>query len=116
MYRSWIPTPPILCLHFVGSLTVATQDSRPSGSLVLTRKALSSSTPCRFIPAHKYRHYTHPMKGDVKEKDLSPPLAGNQGVVTYIQPCLLIRGVFDVAALDRRIVQRRCQPQLIIQN
>jgi hypothetical protein len=26
--------------------------SRPSGSLILTRKALSSSTPCRFIPAH----------------------------------------------------------------
>src|ERR1700756_706329 len=34
----------------------ARQDSRPSGSLLLTRKALSSSTPCRFIPAHKNRH------------------------------------------------------------
>src|SRR5262249_4497652 len=31
--RSWIPAPPILCPRFVGSLTVATQDSRPSGSL-----------------------------------------------------------------------------------
>jgi hypothetical protein len=39
------------------------------------------------------------MKGDVKEKILSPPLAGNQGVLTDIQPCLLLRGAFDVAAL-----------------
>ena len=28
------------------------QDSRPSGSLFLSRKALSSSTSCRFSPAH----------------------------------------------------------------
>src|SRR6266851_1440928 len=28
------------------------QDSRPSGSLLLSRKALSSSASCRFIPAH----------------------------------------------------------------
>src|SRR6516225_8658627 len=50
--RSWIPTPPILCLRFVGSLTVATQDSRPSGSLFLSRETLSFSTSCRFSPAH----------------------------------------------------------------
>jgi len=49
-----------------------------------------------------------------QEKILSPALAGNQDVVTYIQPCLLIRGVLDVAILDRRVVQRRCQPQWII--
>ena len=48
-----------------------------------------------------------------KKKILSPPLAGNQGMVTYIQPCLLVRGAFDVAALDRLVAQRRCQPQLI---
>ena len=53
------------------------------------------------------------MKGDVKKKILSPPLAGNQGVVTYIQPCLLLRGAFDFAALVRRAFQRRCQPQLL---
>jgi retron-type reverse transcriptase len=35
-----------------GSLAVAAQDSRPSGSLLLSCKALSSSTSCRFIPAH----------------------------------------------------------------
>jgi hypothetical protein len=58
--------------------------------------------------------YAHPMKGDVKKKILSPPLAGNQGLVTYIQPCLLLRGAFDVAALVRHVVQRRCQPQLMI--
>jgi hypothetical protein len=30
------------------------QDSRPSGSLLLSREALSSSASCRFIPAHRY--------------------------------------------------------------
>ena len=54
------------------------------------------------------------MKEDVKQKILSPPLAGNQGVVTYIQPCLLLRGAFDFAAFVRRAVQRRCHPQLMI--
>jgi hypothetical protein len=29
------------------------QDSRPSGSLFLSRKALSSSASCRFSPAHR---------------------------------------------------------------
>src|ERR1019366_3185636 len=51
-FRSSIPTPPILCLRFAVSLAVAAQDSRPSGSLLLSRKALSSSTSCRFSPAH----------------------------------------------------------------
>jgi len=36
-FRSWIPTPPILCLRFPVSLAVAAQDSRPSGSLLLSR-------------------------------------------------------------------------------
>jgi len=58
--------------------------------------------------------YAHPMKGDVKEKFSPSPLAGNQGVLIDIQPCLLLRGAFDVAVLDRSVVQRRCQPQLII--
>ena len=30
------------------------QNSGPSGSLLLSREALSSSTPCRFIPAHGF--------------------------------------------------------------
>ena len=34
------------------------QDSRPSGSLLLSRKALSSSASCRFIPAHCNRDST----------------------------------------------------------
>ena len=52
-FRSWIPTPPNLCPRFAAYLTIGlAQDSRPSGSLLLTRKALSSSTPCRFSPAH----------------------------------------------------------------
>jgi hypothetical protein len=31
----------------------ATQNSGPSGSLLLSRKTLSFSTSCRFIPAHR---------------------------------------------------------------
>jgi hypothetical protein len=31
------------------------QDSRPSGSLLLSRKELSSSASCRFSPAHRKR-------------------------------------------------------------
>src|SRR5262252_3941868 len=56
--RSWIPTPPILYLRFVGSLAVATQDSRPSGSLLLSRETLSFSASCRFIPAHRNRDFS----------------------------------------------------------
>src|ERR1700750_2983438 len=41
-----------LCLSFTGSLAVAAQDSRPSGSLVLSREASSSSASWRFSPAH----------------------------------------------------------------
>src|SRR5580765_4321675 len=53
-----------------------------------------------------------------QQEILSPPLAGNQDVVICIQPCLLIRGAFirgafEVAAFDRRMVQRRCHPQWI---
>jgi eukaryotic-like serine/threonine-protein kinase len=68
-FRSWIPTPPILYLRFAAYLTIGlAQDSRPSGSLVLTRKALSSSTPCRFIPAHKHPHYAqNPRAGVLSE-------------------------------------------------
>ena len=51
-FRSWIPTSPSPCLRLAESLAVSAQDSGPSRSLVFTRKALSSSTSCRFIPAH----------------------------------------------------------------
>ena len=56
-FRGSMATPPILYLRFAGSLAVAAQDSRPSGSLLLPCKALSSPTSCRFIPAHKHLHY-----------------------------------------------------------
>jgi hypothetical protein len=58
-FRGSMATPPILYLRFAGSLAVAAQDSRPSGSLLLSCEALSSSTSCRFIPAHKHRCFTH---------------------------------------------------------
>src|SRR5712691_3270937 len=42
-FRGSMATPPILYLRFAGSLAVAAQDSRPSGSLLLSCKALASS-------------------------------------------------------------------------
>jgi hypothetical protein len=36
-----------------------------------------------------------------QEKILSPPLAGNQSLVTCIQPCLLLRGAFAFSLLAR---------------
>jgi hypothetical protein len=47
------------------------------------------------------------MKEDVKEKILPPPLRGGTGLVTYIQPHLVRRGVLGLAALHRRAFQRR---------
>src|SRR6266581_4673596 len=38
------------------------QDSRPSGSLLLSREALSSSASCRFIPAHRNGDITSGMQ------------------------------------------------------
>src|SRR6266581_8257918 len=52
LFAAQSPTPPILYLRFTASLTVAAQDSRPSGSLVLSRKNFAFSASCRFIPAH----------------------------------------------------------------
>jgi len=51
---SQLNSPPRLypCLRFTVSLTVAAQDSGPSGSLVLSRKNFAFSASCRFIPAH----------------------------------------------------------------
>src|SRR5580700_707270 len=57
-FRSWIPTSPSPCLRFAESLAVSAQDSGPSRSLVFTRKALSSSASCRFIPAHCNRDFS----------------------------------------------------------
>jgi len=49
IFAAQYPTPPILYLRFTASLAVAVQDSRPSGSLLLSCKALSSST---FMPVY----------------------------------------------------------------
>src|SRR6202011_5780360 len=56
-----------LCLRFPGSLAVAAQDSRPSGSLLLSRKARSSSTSCRFSPAHCNGDFATPNPSEVLE-------------------------------------------------
>src|SRR5216683_3110732 len=42
----------------LGTSRYPAQDSRPSGSLLLSRKALSSFTPCRFSPAHCNRLFS----------------------------------------------------------
>src|SRR5215467_11372729 len=48
-----------LCLRFAAYLTVGlAQDSRPSGSLLLSRENLSFSTSYRFIPAHCNRDFS----------------------------------------------------------
>ena len=54
-FRSSIPSPsvPLFTLRLVTSQRPV-QNSGPGGSLLLSRKALSSSTPCRFIPAHHH--------------------------------------------------------------
>jgi len=59
----------------------------------------------------------HPVKEDVKKKTLLPsPL--REAVWLASSPAsvlLLLRGVLGfVRALDRRVVQRRCQPQWLI--
>src|SRR6266566_4093046 len=56
VFAAQCPTPPILYLRFTASLTVAAQDSRPSGSLLLSCKALSSST---FMPVYPGAHKCH---------------------------------------------------------
>jgi len=59
------------------------------------------------------RDFTYPIKEDVKKKFFPVPLEGTRRLVACIQPCLLTRGAFGFTALDRRVFQRRCQPQLI---
>jgi hypothetical protein len=54
------------------------------------------------------------MKEDVKNKIFSSPSRGDLRLVIYIQPRLLPGGVYDLAALHRRVVQRRRQPQVIL--
>jgi len=46
-----LPTDPSIYASTAAS-RLPPQDSRPGGSLLLSCKALSSSTACRFIPAH----------------------------------------------------------------
>src|SRR5215510_1477615 len=48
LFGAQCPTPPILYLRFTASLAVAAQDSRPSGSLLLSCEASSSSASCRL--------------------------------------------------------------------
>src|ERR1700694_656904 len=49
-----------------------------------------------------------------QEKRLLPAPRRDAGVVTYIQPRLVLGRVIGLAALARRRFQRRCQPQLLV--
>ncbi len=49
-----------------------------------------------------------------QEKTFPPAPREDAGVVTYIQPHLILKGVLVLAAFARRAFQRRCQPQLLI--
>ena len=48
LFEAQYPPHLCLCLRFAESLAVAAQDSRPSGSLLLSRETLSFSTSCRL--------------------------------------------------------------------
>src|ERR1039457_3907186 len=49
-----------------------------------------------------------------QEKKILPAPQEDARVVTCIQPHLILRGVIGLAVLDRRVFQRRCQPQLLV--
>ena len=80
-FRASIPSPsfPLSTLHWIPR-SEPVQNSGPSGLLVLSREALSSSTPCRFIPAH--HHIVFPPRLEVMvEKQYAdgfPADSGNQ--------------------------------------
>jgi hypothetical protein len=57
---------------------------------------------------------THPIKEDVKEKILFPPLAGEVDVWLASSPVPFVEEFFVFGALDRRVLLRRCQPQLLV--
>jgi hypothetical protein len=57
------------CLRFVAYLAIGlTQNSGPSGSLLLSREDSSSSTSCRFIPAHRNRLFTAARTSHLNDK------------------------------------------------
>jgi hypothetical protein len=49
-----------------------------------------------------------------QERKLLPAPRGDAGVVTCIQPHLILRGVIGLVALARRTFQRQSQPQLLV--
>jgi hypothetical protein len=50
----------------------------------------------------------------MSRKKLLPAPREGAGVVTYIQPHLILRGVIGLVALARRRFLRRYQPQLLV--
>jgi len=56
-----------------------------------------------------YRHFTHPIKEDVKKKLFPSPLWRPAGWLTS-SPVPFVEGFLVFAALDRRVLQRRSNP------
>jgi hypothetical protein len=54
----------------------------------------------------KHRHFTHPIKEDVKKKLFPSPLWRPAGWLTS-SPVPFVEGFLVFAALDRRVLQRR---------
>ena len=86
-------------------------------SIVLVRTACGVHRSEHHLPALTRRLRSSYEKGCQGKKLLPAPLR-DAGVVTYIQPNpiphLILRGVIGLVALARRILPRRCQPQLLV--
>ena len=90
-FRSSIPTPPIpLFTLRRAPRDGSTQNSGPSGSLVLSREASTSSASCRFSPAHCNRLFAslmHPpiecrLPRDAEESNKASPHTSNLTAAT----------------------------------
>ena len=78
---------------------------------MVRRKLFGSQTP--WITLVKSRFHLSYERG-CQEKRLLPAPRRDAGVVTYVQPRLILARVIGPAASARRRLQRRCQPQLLV--
>ena len=65
-------------------LASSTQNSGSSGSLLLSRKALSSSTPCRFIPAHRQPVFRSSLQNHEVPAGIPGPLWFDSGCPPFL--------------------------------
>ncbi len=94
-----------------GGYLIRTSRDRTSLSLVKDWKRDSLATLCHVAVVTSRLHSSY--ERGCQEKT-SPAPREDAGVVTCIQPHLMLRGVVGLAALARRRFQRRRQPQLLV--